>query len=70
MLSSMAFVILGLMFRSLIYFELIFEHDLRIQLHFFFFCKWISAYQAPFVVETWFFPIDDVSTLVSDHLTI
>lgn len=64
------FIVLALMFKSLIYFELNFIFGVKemIQLHSFV-CEY-HIYPAPFVEKTALSPLDDLSMLVKNHLTI
>jgi len=67
--SSRSFIVLGLIFRSLIHFGLNF-YMVYGKCPTPFFCMWTWVFPAPFVEETVHFSLSDLGTLVEDHLTI
>ena len=62
MFSSRSFVVSGLIFRSLICFEFIFEYDVRDFLILFFYTQ-LSNLPAPFTEETVFAPLYVLASL-------
>lgn len=53
--SLKSFIVIALTCKSLIYFELIFVYDLRVQLHSFYVAIWLSQYQ---LSKDYSFPIE------------
>ena len=68
MFSPRSFTVLGLRFRSLIHFELIFIYDIMVKVHSFE-CGY-PIFLTPFVEQTVLFPMSHHRTFVKDHLTI
>ena len=66
MFSSRSFMFWGLLFQSLIHFEIILTYSKSPASSF---GMWIYSFPASFVEETLFFPFNDLGTLSRDQLT-
>lgn len=62
-------MISGLIFKSLIYFELIFVCSIKYGSKFTL-CMWISIFSSPFIEHTIFFPLCTLGTVTEDQLTV